>query len=262
MAAQAFALAVNFAVAVLELAVLAGDGSADVAQFGVGELEVVVVHQSAVGRPYEVAQAGDGLAELVGDEDEGHEHHGEHHEHEPEEPVVGAHECLEGGVVGHGHAHHKGFVGLGKVEEGARLGVGEAHVAALALQQGGGHLGAGAVVGHAAGGVVSALVEHRARGRDDGEAQVGGEQRAQARQVDVVVVALCSLRGTCHEVGVAAQPRLDHFALVLPLAVILIAKQQQREHRKERREVDEKLVFVGHGREGGDGALQASSLKQ
>ena len=115
--AALLALFENRLMAVFQLLIFLQDGAADLSEFAIGEVQVVVIHQSALGRINEAAEHGNGLAKVVGDMDKQHEHYGEHQQYKPQKDIVGLQEVLHGAIIRQGYAHNAIVICLGKVEK-------------------------------------------------------------------------------------------------------------------------------------------------
>ena len=245
-AQEAFALQGDLPVALVELPVFQGERCRHVAQFAVGKLQLIVVHQPPVGGTDEEAQLGYGLAEVVGDINQQHEHYGEEHQRKPQKHVVGFHEVANLVVVRQCHAHDEAAVGLGEIEKFLAFGDGGAYVAAFVLVEREAHLGAVVVVAHLVGHHAVALVYHRAILADDREAQFFRQQQLHLFEF---FHGGCAVQPVCfniarHEVGITQKPRFEQLAPILPLAIVLETYEQQCKGCEKQREVQQQFAAI------------------
>ncbi len=209
-----------------------------------GEADVLIVHESALCRVYEVVEAGYGFPKMVGDSDQHHEDEREDEQGEPQEELVGFHEVLYAAVVGQCHADDESAVGLGEVEVfpagGGRL----PDIAPRGADKGFFYLGAAGVVVHSLRGDGVGVVINLALVAEDRKAKVAGHEADDAAELCAVGGNAVFLYRTGCEVGIAAEPRLEEFPAEFVFPDLLEDDENHGEQNEGGCEVQQKLAFV------------------
>ena len=204
-ALESFTFKVNLLFRLLKLLVFAHDAAANVAQFGVWKSNVVVVHQSAVGRQHKVAQSRHRLSKTVRNIDEQHQCYGKQHQHKPQKHIVRLHESLHCGIVGHCHTHNVTIESLGVVKVFAVVGLRQTYIATLLILQCGLHLGSCQVVVHFVNAVVCRFKFHTSYAADNGQSQVGRHHTQHVGVAHRVTTIFVLVNRFAHHVGIAPQ---------------------------------------------------------